>query len=137
MISWPKLLDQAGITQRELAALVEYGEGTISDLVNKDVGGPKLKKLVRRVLEQRISASQSEVDPASPSETSGLELREKADEYRTVEEWKQIAISAQQEVARLRAAVHALTPLNSTPSLSEAQSIAKQSGDEHDRRPKK
>lgn len=62
-----------------------------------------------------MRASQSEVIQTSPSETSGIELREKAGEYLTCQEWQQRAYSAEKEVEKLKAAMRILLEPTATP----------------------
>lgn len=110
------------MTQRELADLLEYGEPAISDLVNKDKGSKRLKKLALGELKKRAQASHSEVDPTSPSEVSGLEVKEQHGEYLTAEEWKQRATAAEMEIERLKTAIRILAaPKSVSSKLPDAE----------------
>lgn len=127
--------------QRELAIALESSPSVISALVNnvtgKSAAGKKVRKRALDYLRKRIHGSDSVVAPRSESETPGVEI---PGQYRTLTECNQRIkeLEADNELLRsmvLAAATH--RPLSSTPPISEAQSILEQSGDAHDKRPKK
>ena len=140
--NWQQMLDEAGLTQRELAAIVKYGEGTISDLVTKDKGGQRLKRAVLDVLKKRPGSSRSEVYPTPQSEESGVAKFVDRPDNVTLEQWKLRAIQSEEKLAQVQANLRAALSLSEAPSVRrvssalsvEDQSILDAAEEEHDGR---
>lgn len=117
--AWQTRLEALGKSQRELAAAIKYAEGTVSDLVKKDIGGDRLKEDADAVLKEWERASQSEVQRTSPSEVPPV-AREDSPEYKTTAEWKAEALKLRSEVTRLKVVIQILASTARPVSSSEA-----------------
>ncbi len=99
--------------QKDLAIALDKSPSVISALVNnvsgKAAAGKKLKLKALDYLNARIKSSESVVSGRQKSEVYPVELREQSAEYVTTDEWKRRALIAEQEVERLRAALHLAT----------------------------
>jgi hypothetical protein len=117
--TWQARLEAVGKSQRELAAAIKYAEGTVSDLVKKNMGSDRLKDDADAVLKGWERASPSEVKRTSASETHQV-AKDDSPEYKTHDEWKAEALRLRTEVTRLKVVIQILASTARPVSSSEA-----------------
>lgn len=106
------------------------GTSTIRDAV-EGRGSELRTNQLRETLAIFLSGAESANQPTAESANVPVALSDESPEYGTIETWKRRAITAEAEVQKLRAALHALTaperllqkPVSSK-HLSEAQRLA-------------
>lgn len=65
--------------------------------------------VLRKALQEFLGFAESVNNGRADSVTSGIELREQAAEYQSVNDWRERALKAEAEVERLRTALHEMT----------------------------
>lgn len=131
-------MDELPIDRKELAKRAKCSPGTLSDWINN-------KRPVREHLHDAImqaiglSRHNSGREPqVSESVKPGVALQDEAPEYLTIAECKQRINELNQEVERLRAALHAISaprPVSSSPPSAAAE-LARRAGGDAGKNPK-
>lgn len=121
--------------QTELAKLLGISSDYVSMIeTSKREPGPRLLKDFEE-LERKLGQAVSE---KTDSVTSGVALGEESPEYVTIAECKQRINELNQEVERLRAALHAISaprPVSSSPPSAAAE-LARRAGGDAGKNPK-
>jgi hypothetical protein len=119
---WSQAKAQGWTFEKLAERTVHWKKTAVREMIMEGKGDALLEQTIRAKLEEILKKTVSVIHGRSESAVSGVADQEKPGEYLTAEEWKQRAIKSEEEVARLRAALHTLSEAMATltaPSPSE------------------